>query len=123
MVDMQTPGSGPGECGSLDLQGNRKLTIATSHAQRERLPNRRRSIVFNFRHAGATYRCTASRFADGRLAELFLSVSKPSSALQAHADCAAVLASIAPQHRIDAETLMHATAGSAVATAIELAEA
>jgi hypothetical protein len=56
---------------------------------RERLPDRRYCESFVFQHEGHNYRATASRFDDGRLAELFLDVpGKYGTALQANASTA-----------------------------------
>ena len=60
---------------------------------REPLRNKRPSVGFNFTHEGHCYRATASRFPDGRLAELFLDAGKFNSPLQQHAETAAVLVS------------------------------
>lgn len=90
---------------------------------RQRLPARRHSVVFNFQHDGHLYRASASRFADGRLGEIFLTTSKAGSAAQGHADTAAVLASLLLQHGVPAHTIVRAVRGSAVATALELAGA
>lgn len=89
---------------------------------RQRLPNRRNSVAFNFEHGGLFYRCTASRYADGRLAEIFLSCSKIGSAAQGHADAAAIMASLLLQHGVNSEVLARCVAGSPIAAAIELAE-
>ncbi len=88
---------------------------------RESLPNRRGSLSFNFLHDGRQYHATATRYADGRLAEIFLDVGKAGSTVQQHAEACAVLASIALQHGVDAETLRHAVAGGPLAAALELA--
>lgn len=126
MADMRTPADGGGRCESDRLAGtiDRRNTPdrVELQARRERLPSRRRSVVFNFEHGGLRYRATASRFADGRLAEIFLTASKPGSATQAHADTAAVLASLLLQHGVPADAVARAVNGSAIAAAIELAE-
>ena len=38
---------------------------------RQRLPNRRASLTFGFEVGGLRYTATVSRFADGRLGEVF----------------------------------------------------
>ena len=48
-----------------------------SMSARQKLPNRRHSISFYFGFEGHRYRATASRHADGRLAEIFLDTGKP----------------------------------------------
>ena len=89
--------------------------------QRRELPSKRRSIGFNFTcQAGVPYRCMASHFDDGRLAELFLTTNRAGSALQQNADVAAILASLLLQHGVDAETIANTVAGS-IAIAIEMA--
>jgi hypothetical protein len=44
---------------------------------RERLPNRRQCESFEFRHAGHPFTLCAGFYADGRIAEIFLSSHKP----------------------------------------------
>ena len=88
---------------------------------RERLPNERPSISFNFEHDGHKYHATASRFGDGRLAEIFLDCGKAGSSVSQHAEACAVLASIALQHGVAVETIKHAVAGGPLAAALELA--
>lgn len=88
---------------------------------REHLPARRESVSFNFVHQDRQYHATATRYTDGRLAEIFLDCGKVGSAVQQHAEATAVLASIALQHGVDASTLAHAVKGGPLATAIELA--
>jgi hypothetical protein len=52
---------------------------------RNRLPNRRASLTFDFEFENQRYRATASRFNDGRIGEIFLDAGKAGSALQHHA--------------------------------------
>jgi hypothetical protein len=87
---------------------------------RERLPNRRASEVFQFRHEGHSYTASVSRFPDGRPAEVFLDTAKAGSAIQAHAQDSAVLVSLALQFGIDPLTIAHSLAGP-IATALKLA--
>ena len=87
---------------------------------RERLPNRRRHIAFSFEHEGHRYRATASRFADGRLAEIFLDTGKLNSHVQQSAENAAILASLLLQHGVPAEIILHSVKG-AIAIALDLA--
>ncbi len=47
---------------------------------RTRLPNRRRSETFSLQSEGLSYTATVSYFADGRVAEIFLSNHKAGSA-------------------------------------------
>jgi hypothetical protein len=88
---------------------------------RGRLPNRRGNLSFNFLHDGRTYHATATRYADGRLAEVFLDVGKAGSTVQQHAEATAVLASLALQHGVAPQTIIHAVRGGPLATALELA--
>jgi hypothetical protein len=88
---------------------------------RERLPNRRGNLSFNFRHDGWTYHATATRYPDGRLAEVFLDVGKAGSTVPQHAEATAVLASMALQHGVAPQTIIHAVQGGPLATALELA--
>jgi hypothetical protein len=67
---------------------------------RERLPNRRDGDVISFDHEGIGYVAQVSRFADGRLAEVFLDAGKPGDALDIMAKDMATLASIALQHGV-----------------------
>ena len=87
---------------------------------RQRLPNRRGNISFNFPHDGRTYHATATHYADGRLAEIFLDVGKAGSTVQQHAEATAVLASLALQNGVAMETIVHALSGGPLATALQL---
>jgi ribonucleoside-diphosphate reductase alpha chain len=89
---------------------------------RRRLPNRRRSIVFNFEFESHRYRASASRFADGKLAEIFLDTGKDGTPLQSNAETAAVLASLLLQHDVDVEEILHSVHGP-IAVALSLARA
>lgn len=86
---------------------------------RARLPDRRNSIIFDFEHEGFRYRATVSCFPDGRPGEVFLDTSKGGSALQANAECSAVLVSLLLQHGVDAGTIRHSISGP-VAAALDL---
>jgi hypothetical protein len=77
-------------------------------AERERLPNRRLSETFDFEVGGLKYRCTVSKFSDGRIAEVFLSNHKASSQAYANAKNAAIIASIALQYGVSLETIRRA---------------
>jgi hypothetical protein len=61
-------------------------------AQRKRLPDRRQSKTFDIETDGLKYRATVSKFADGRIAEIFLANHKSGS--DADTAEAAALASI-----------------------------
>jgi len=75
---------------------------------RERLQNRRTSETFAFECNGLTYTATISRFADGRLAEIFLSNSKAGSHSDVAARDSAVVASIALQFGAPAHMIRRA---------------
>ena len=72
---------------------------------RERLPNRRRSEILDLEHAGTRFTLGFSRFRDGRVAELFISSSRPGSAIEAVARDSAIIASLALQHGCDLATI------------------
>jgi hypothetical protein len=72
---------------------------------RERLPNRRQCESFEFLHAGHPFTLCAGFYADGRIAEIFLSSHKPGSPIEAIARDAAVTVSIALQFGADIETI------------------
>lgn len=67
---------------------------------REYLPNRRASETVKFIHDGARYQCSSSRFADGRLAEVFISVGKVGSGLNVMGRDLAVVTSLALQYGV-----------------------
>jgi ribonucleoside-diphosphate reductase alpha chain len=75
---------------------------------RTRLPNRRASVTFELEIHGLRYTASFSRFADGRIAEIFLQNHKPGSQSDSNARDAAVAASLALQHGCSLETLQRA---------------
>jgi hypothetical protein len=75
---------------------------------RERLPNRRASIVFELELHGLCYTASVSHFSDGRPAEIFLQNHKPGSQSDANARDSAVAASLALQHGCPLEILRRA---------------
>lgn len=75
---------------------------------RHRLPNRRRHEIIDFDHAGHRFTAGMGRFADGSLAEVFLSSTKTGTAIEAWARDSAIVASLALQHGVDADTIRHA---------------
>jgi hypothetical protein len=75
---------------------------------RERLPPRRASQNFTFEVDGLQFTATVSRFADGRLAELFLSNHKNGNQLDTFARDAAIILSFALQHGADVEAIRRA---------------
>jgi hypothetical protein len=72
---------------------------------RQRLPNRRNSMTVEFWLDGQIYKATASRFHDGRIAELFLDVGKAGSAIQEQAETAAILVSALLQNGIHCDDI------------------
>jgi hypothetical protein len=72
-----------------------------------RLPNRRASTI-SFEVGGLAYTSTFSRFADGRIGELFLSNHKSNSQADTNAQDAAKAFSFAVQHRADPDAIRKA---------------
>ena len=72
---------------------------------RERLTNRRASENFTFELDGLRFTATVSRFADGRVSELFLNNHKAGNQTDTNARDAAILLSFALQHGADIEAI------------------
>jgi hypothetical protein len=79
-------------------------------SQRERLPNRREAELIDFEHGGRRWTATIGRFADGRVAEVFLDAAKESPLVELAQDCA-LAATIALQNGCPIATLRHALTG------------
>jgi ribonucleoside-diphosphate reductase alpha chain len=75
---------------------------------RMRLSNRRASTSVNFELNGLLYTATYSKFADGRLGELFLASHKSGSQADANCRDAAVAASLALQFGCPLDVLRNA---------------
>ncbi len=75
---------------------------------RRRLQNRRGSEAFSFEHEGFRYRACVSRFADGRLAEIFLDGGKPDTGVAIVGHDLAIAASLALQFGCPVDTLRKA---------------
>jgi hypothetical protein len=75
---------------------------------RELLDNRRLAETFNLTSGGLAYTASIGRFADGRIAEIFLTNHKAGSAADTNAKDAAVVCSIALQFGVPLETIRHA---------------
>jgi hypothetical protein len=91
---------------------NADQQIAREPATRQRLKDRRGNFSFGFEFEGFTYRATASRFDDGRLAEIFLDVpGKLGTPLQSNANTAAILASLLLQYGVAPEHIQHSVTG------------
>jgi hypothetical protein len=88
---------------------------------RQRLPDRRGSLRFPFEYENRLYSATLSKFADGRLAEIFIDTEKPDSQLAVHASDAAILASLLLQNGVASAAIRHSIAGP-LAVALARAE-
>ncbi len=75
---------------------------------RERLDNRRLSENFTFELDGLRFTATVSRFADGRIAELFLNNHKAGNQSDTNARDAAILLSFALQYGADIQEIRKA---------------
>jgi hypothetical protein len=75
---------------------------------RERLPNRRASESFTFELSGLRFTATVSRFADGRVGELFLNNHKAGNQVDTNARDAAILLSFALQYGADLDAIRKA---------------
>jgi hypothetical protein len=97
-----------------------------SERERERLPNRRLAEAFTFKQSPGqkwAWTATIGRFADGRIAEIFLDAGKETPLVEL-AQESAIVASIALQHGVPLDVLRHALAGRGqgpLALALELA--
>jgi hypothetical protein len=76
--------------------------------RRQRHPNRHACESFEFRHAGLDFTLCAGFYANGRIAEIFVSSHKPGSPIEAIARDAAVTVSIALQFGVPIETIRQA---------------
>src|SRR5665213_411226 len=98
---------------------NADQQVVSMLVTRERLKDRRGNFSFGFKFEGFAYRATASKFDDGRLAEIFLDVpGKLGTPLQANADNSAILASLLLQHGVAPEHIRHSVTGP-IAIALE----
>jgi hypothetical protein len=75
---------------------------------RERLANRRASMNFSFECNALLYMATVSYFADGRLAEIFITNAKAGSHSDSAAKDSAVVCSIALQHSVPVDVIRRA---------------
>jgi hypothetical protein len=73
-------------------------------SKRERLSNRRASLIFDVEAMGLRFTASVSRFPDGRLAELFMDNHKAGSAV----GTIAIALSFALQHGADLEVIRRA---------------
>jgi hypothetical protein len=74
---------------------------------RNRLPNRRGAVAFNFAHRGMWFRAHVGFFPDGRPAELFLNAEKQNSALDGFGSDAAILLSLCLQRGANLAEIGH----------------
>lgn len=88
--------------------------------RRERLPDRRRCVSFEFSHDGHRYVASAGFYPCGRLGEIFIHGRKAGSTAELHAQDAAILTSMLLQHGVKPEAIAHSIAGP-IATAIKMA--
>jgi hypothetical protein len=79
-------------------------------SERERLPDRRGAELVDFEHEGRKWTVTVGRFADGRIAEVFIDGPKESPII-ALAQDGALAASLALQSGCPLDTLRHALNG------------
>jgi hypothetical protein len=75
---------------------------------RTRLPNRRGSLTFAVEANGLRFTCTASRYPDGSIGEVFLTNHKAGSSAGIMASDAAVVCSIALQFGVPIEIIRRA---------------
>ena len=86
----------------------RKPKLRRTALVRERLPSRRESETFNFEVEGLRYCATVSRFANGRIGEIFLGNHKVGSQSDTNVRDAASAASLALQHGCTLDVLRDA---------------
>lgn len=79
---------------------------------RTRLKDRRAHWLFRFECDGQSYTGGIGRFADGRIAEVFINGTKVGTAAETNAQDAAIVASLALQHGCPIERIQHALARS-----------
>ena len=75
---------------------------------RERLPNRRSSLFFDFESMDMPFTASVSHYPDGRISELFLDNHKAGSAIGTLVRDAAIIFSFAVQHGADPEAIRRA---------------
>jgi hypothetical protein len=76
--------------------------------ERQRLPNRRHNESFTFELNGLRFTATISRFANGRISELFLNNHKAGNQSDTNARDAAIILSFALQHGADINAIRRA---------------
>jgi len=73
--------------------------------QRECLPHRRASVLFDFESMDISFTASVSRYEDGRIAELFIDNHKAGSAIGTLVRDLAITFSFAIQHGADPEAI------------------
>jgi hypothetical protein len=76
--------------------------------QRERLPDRRASTLFDFESMDMRFTASVSHYKDGRIAELFIDNHKAGSAIGTLVRDLAITFCFAVQHGADAEAIRRA---------------
>jgi hypothetical protein len=84
------------------------VTIVSSTAIRQRLPNRRRCQTREIEFAGLRFKVSVGYFPDGSLAEAFISNHKAGNASDVAARDAGILLSLCLQHGCPIETISRA---------------
>ena len=75
---------------------------------RERLPDRRASVFFDFESMGMHFVASVSRYADGHVGELFIDNHKAGSAIGTLVRDSAIILSFALQHGADIDAIRKA---------------
>jgi hypothetical protein len=75
---------------------------------RERLPNRRRAEHFEYMAGNTRYAAQVGRYADGRIAEVFLNAGKVGTEIDVIARDSAIAVSFALQHGVTADEIRSA---------------
>jgi hypothetical protein len=75
---------------------------------RERLPDRRASVLFDFESMGLRFVGSVSRYDDGRISEIFIDNHKAGSAIGTLVRDLAIVFSFAAQHGASAEDIRRA---------------
>ena len=76
--------------------------------ERRRLPNRRGSQFFDFESMGLRFTASFSRYADGRIGELFIDNHKAGSEVGTLVRDSAIILSFALQHNADVKDIARA---------------
>ena len=74
-------------------------------SERQRLANRRASLLFDFESMDMRFTASVSRYLDGRIAELFIDNHKAGSGIGTLVRDLAIVFSFAAQHGADAEAV------------------